>query len=85
LFVEIFSPKFPNRTAAAQHDATSPNARRLGVVGMPSSEPSFPSTILHKPETDLPFLPPIWDSSKNSSSRSEGMNDFLFGLLRFTR
>jgi hypothetical protein len=38
-----------------------------------------------KPETDLPFLPPIWDSSKNSSSRSEGMNDFLFGLLRFTR
>ena len=46
-----FSLKFPNRTAAAQHDATSPNARRPGVVGMPSSEPSFAHTIGRRART----------------------------------
>jgi len=30
---------FSNRTAAACHDAASPNARRLGVAGAPPSEP----------------------------------------------
>jgi hypothetical protein len=36
-----FSLGFSNRTAAACHDATSPNARRLGVASAPPSEPSI--------------------------------------------
>ena len=43
--MRAFSLKSPNRTAAAQHDATSSNARRLGVVGVPPSEPSIPHII----------------------------------------
>jgi hypothetical protein len=34
-----FLLSFSNRTAAACHDAASPNARRLGVASAPSSEP----------------------------------------------
>jgi hypothetical protein len=33
------SSSFSNRTAAACHDAASPNARRLGVASAPPSEP----------------------------------------------
>ena len=37
--MRAFLLKFSNRTAAACHDVTSPNARRMGVARVPPSEP----------------------------------------------
>lgn len=44
-----------------------------------------PGIVTSKPEPDLPFPLPISNSSKGPSAREEGMDDFLFGLLRFRR
>jgi hypothetical protein len=44
-----------------------------------------PGIVAGKPEPDLPFPLPIWNSSKRPSAREEGMDDFLFGLLRYRR
>jgi hypothetical protein len=41
----FFVSFFRNRTAVAYRDATSPNACRTGVAGVPPSEPSFANII----------------------------------------
>jgi hypothetical protein len=44
-----------------------------------------PGIVAGKPEPDLPFPLPIWNFTKRPSAREEGMDDFLFGLLRYRR
>jgi hypothetical protein len=60
------------------------SAPRATYPFAPAPPETPPGIVAGKPIPDLPFAVPILNS-KSPSARDEGMDDFLFGLLRFRR
>jgi hypothetical protein len=75
-----FPDRFGNWTSSPP--VSAPRAT-YSLAPAPAETP--PGIVTGKPEPDLPFPLPILNSSKRPSAREEGMDDFLFGLLRFRR
>jgi hypothetical protein len=61
------------------------SAPRATYARAPAPAETPGGIVTGKPEPDLPFPLPVMNFSKSSSASGGGIDDFLFGLLRYRR
>jgi hypothetical protein len=77
------STSFPDRFG--NWTSSPPISAPRATYSLAPAPAETPGIVTGKPEPDLPFPLPILNSSKRLLAREEGMDDFLFKLLRFRR